>query len=746
MPENAPILVPIASTEDARALAGIWAPLAREGQRVVHFVHVILDEQPWHRSRAEAALLLKEVEDLAASLDIPVQTEIVEGYSVAVAIREVAARISPALLLLRWGNNARSGYRGPMGSVLDALVDNPPVPVLVVRGTVELPGPKRILLPTSGGPNARLAASVGHALARATGGRVTLLYVKTAVGDKDGPSPEERFRATLGDLYGDPVFTTRVIEGKRVVQAILTVAREGYDIILVGATEEGVLHRVLVGDVPRRIAMEADIPVAIAKRKTPRTVTAARAVFRWIDDLLPNLNEFERIELYKRLRESTHAALDFRIRMSISAIIATLGLLMNSPAVIIGAMLVAPLMSAILAIGLGITLGDERLVRRAILSTLQGVILVIVLSALVTLIDPLAGLTPEIVARTRPTLLDLGVALASGLAGGYAFSRKDVQEALPGVAIAVALVPPLSVVGITLALREWTYAAGALLLYTTNMVSVAGAGGLIFLMVGFRPHIWSSVRSQIFWRGLIGLTLLFALLLVPLGGLTLREWHEAQLRHQIDVAIRESTQEVLGTTAVDYTWTKQPDGTLFIHIQVQAAHPLRYDQAVALQNAVGNRLKRPVGLDVVVIPVIKLDPKIPPTATPTRTPTPTPPPTATASPTARPATATPSPTPTRTPSPTPSITPTPTPSPTPSATPTPTAVPTPWSAVVTTNGRGLFLRASPGGTILGVLKEGDRVYVLAGPVRAYGREWLLVMDEEGRRGWVAAQYVRKQGE
>ncbi len=742
MSEQAPILIPIASAEDAHALAGIWAPLARREQRPVHFVHVILGEQPWHRSRSNAALLLREVEELALELGVTVHTEIVEGYSVAAAIREVAARIAPMLLLLHWRKEAHPTYRGPLGSVLDALVDNPPAPLLLVRGEISLPGPRRILLPTSGGPNARLAASVAYSLAQATGGNVTLLYVKTApTHDKTSP-PEERFRATLGELYGDPVFTTRVIEGKRVVPAILTVAREGYDLIFIGATEEGVLHRVLVGDVPRRIAMEADIPVVIAKRRTPMTVTAARTIFRWIDDLLPNLSEYERVELYKRLRESTHAALDFRIRMSISAIIAALGLLMNSPAVIIGAMLVAPLMSAILAIGLGITLGDERLVRRAIGSTLQGILLVIGLSAFVTLIDPLAKLTPEIAARTRPTLLDLGVALASGLAGGYAFSRKDVQEALPGVAIAVALVPPLSVVGITLALREWSYAAGAMLLYLTNMVSVAGAGGLIFLMVGFRPHIWSNIRSQIFWRGLIGLTVLFLLLLVPLGGLTWREWREAQLHHQIDTAIRESVNEVLGAAIVDYTWEERPNGALIIHIQVQASHPLRYSQAVALQEAVGSRLKRPVGLDVVVIPVIKLDPKVPPTPTPTPTWTPTASstPTATRTPTRLPPT--PTPTPTLEPTPTRTITPTPTSTPTPTRTPTPTAVPTPRSGIITTQGQGLFVRRSPGGDIVGVLKDGVHVYILAGPVHAYGRDWLFIMDEEGRKGWVAADYVR----
>lgn len=743
--DNSPILVPIASEEDAQALVGVWAPLARQERRTVLFVHVIQPMLPWHRSRAEAVQMLNAAVDLATHLGVAAQTQILQGYDIASTIREVASRVNAALLLVRWANDRSGRQRGPMGTVLDALLDMPPAPLLIMRGEVPQSGPKHILIPTAGGPNVQLAVRVAYSLAQATRGDVTLLYVRTPSRREKGTelSPEERFRSTLGDLYGNPVFTTRVVEGTGVVQTILKTAAEGFDLLFVGASEEGVLQRVLVGDVPRRIASESPIPVAIVKRRTPRTVTAARRILEWFDNLLPDLTDEERLDLYRRLRESTRAGLDFRIRMALSAIIATLGLLMNSAAVIIGAMLVAPLMSAILAIGLGITLGDGRLVRRALLRSFQGVLLVVGLSFLVTLLDPVASITPEVAARTRPTLLDLGVAIASGLAGGYAFSRKDVQEALPGVAIAVALVPPLSVMGITLALRQWEQAAGATLLYLTNMTSVAGAGGLIFLLVGFRPQIWSSVRLRVFWRGLAGLTLLFALLSAPLVWLTTQEFQHASLQRAVDKALRAGVSQVLNAQVVDYTWEEGPKGSLIIHVQVQASHSLRYDQALALQDVVGSQLGRPVGLDVVVIPVIKLDPRVSPTATPTLTSTPTSMPSAT-----------PSSTPTL--SPTPTITPTLTQTPTVTATPLPTSTPTlvarttltPFATsihryvvIANTGGRGVRLRATPHGKVIDVLPEGAQVRVVGEPRQVDGITWVPVLDEQGRLGWVAAAYV-----
>ena len=744
-----PILVPLATMEDVRALEGFWALIARTESRPLLFVHVLHPALGGGMALERARRLVDEAVSLAHDLGVEANGLVEQGYNVADVLREVVAEHKPWLMILRWDDPVPMVSHAPLGAILDDLLENAPCDLVVVRGQIEASHPLRILIPTAGGPNVSLAARVARSLAYATQGSVTLLYARVPHrGHAPRPAPEDVFQSTLGDLVGDPVFLTKVVDARGPTQAILKELEAGYDLVFVGATEERLLRRVLVGDVPRLLVHRTSVPLAIAKRRSPRTHTYMRRVVKWFDSLLPDLSDQERLDLYRRLRESTHADVDFHIRMSLSATIAALGLLLNSAAVIIGAMLVAPLMSAILAIGLGITMGDGRLVRRAIVRVAQGAALGIGLSMVVALLDPLASMTTEVLARTRPTLLDLGVALASGLAGGYAISRKDVQEALPGVAIAVALVPPLAVTGICIALGQWKAAAGSLLLYLTNMISIAGAGGLIFLLVGFRPRVWSTLHLRVFWRGLISMVVLFTFLLVPLGWLTQREFAHARLEKAIKQAVYASVSEMPGVQVFDYSWEEDEHGVIHLTVRLQTQRVLQYWDAVKLQDHISDRLGRPVGVRVFVVPVIALDPRIPPTATPTATSTltstPGPSPTPTPSPTR---THTPTPTPTSTPTiaPTPTWTPSSTPTALPTPTLTPTTTPTPVvkiGVIAHTNGRGVHLRLTPAGPVLGVLAEGAVVRVVGSSVVVQGIVWLPVRTDDGRQGWVASTYVQ----
>ena len=149
---------------------------------------------------------------------------------------------------------------------------------------------------------------------------------------------------------------------------------------------------------------------------------------------------------------------DFLLLVLLSCSIATFGLITNSVAVIIGAMLIAPLMSPILALSLSSVAGEPRIYRRALLALIEGALLAVALSAIltwITVILPFGFLTElpsEVVSRTRPTIYDLGIALAGGAAAAYALAQPHLSAALPGVAISTALMPPLCTVGIGIAL------------------------------------------------------------------------------------------------------------------------------------------------------------------------------------------------------------------------------------------------------------------------------------------------------
>lgn len=197
----------------------------------------------------------------------------------------------------------------------------------------------------------------------------------------------------------------------------------------------------------------------------------------------------EREHLYKSVLDDSSLDPEFMTMLGLSALIALFGLLQNSAAVIIGAMLISPLMNPILSAALALTLGDARLGRKAAMVLTLSIAGAIVITWLIASFLPLKQATPEILARTNPNLLDLGIAVLSGLAGTLALrSHKASVMILPGVAIAVAVIPPLAVVGFAISNRQFAAAGGAFLLFVTNLVSIIISAAVVFLLMGFRPH------------------------------------------------------------------------------------------------------------------------------------------------------------------------------------------------------------------------------------------------------------------
>lgn len=184
---------------------------------------------------------------------------------------------------------------------------------------------------------------------------------------------------------------------------------------------------------------------------------------------------------------------DYVLFVVLSCAIATFGLILNSGAVIIGAMLIAPLMAPILASALALVTGDVRWLLRSLASLLLGVLLAVALSAgLGRLVsgsnwDFLTQLPSEVLSRTRPTLFDLVVALAGGAAGAYALADPALSATLAGVAIATALMPPLCVVGIGLAIDDGAVWQGAALLFLANFTAIVFAGCVVFAARGLAP-------------------------------------------------------------------------------------------------------------------------------------------------------------------------------------------------------------------------------------------------------------------
>ncbi|HLB46810.1 MAG TPA: DUF389 domain-containing protein [Anaerolineales bacterium] len=439
-----------------------------------------------------------------------------------------------------------------------------------------------------------------------------------------------------------------------------------------------------------------------------------------------------RAEVLEELDRASSPGFDFFLLVVLSCSIATFGLIIDSAAVIIGAMLVAPLMSPILGLSLASVAGERHMFEHAVIALIEGALLAIGLSAAIGWLahaSPFGALNElphEVLARTRPTPFDLGIALAGGAAASYALAQPKISAALPGVAIATALMPPLCTVGIGVSLGSIEVAFGALLLFLTNFAAISFAGMVVFALLGFRPlHLedrWHGVPRSV----LVSASLVL-LVTVPLVGLSLRFVGEGRLTRQVQdvVALEVSTLPDVQLVEIKYT---TDDSVLRLRVTVRTSRPPNYQQVIALQTAIATRLQRPTALEFVAVPIAKLDPLIPPTHTPTptlgpsATPTATPiPPTATSSPT---------------------LTPTFTSTPTDTSTPTPTFTPTPvLASIADTGGAGIGLRDAPGGKIVGFLPEGAPVQIL------YRREtvnrvvWIEVRDVLDRTGWIPARFL-----
>ncbi len=217
-----------------------------------------------------------------------------------------------------------------------------------------------------------------------------------------------------------------------------------------------------------------------------------------------------------------------------SCAIATFGLLSNSSAVIIGAMIIAPLMLPIRGLAFGALEGNVILFRKGIIAVVLGTFIAVVMACSLGMLVPIPSYGSEVLARSEPTLLDLGIAVAAGGISGYAKVEPKISGSVAGTAIAVALMPPICVIGLGLAQGNWSLSIGATLLYLTNLLGITLSCMLTFLVAGYTS--FSRARRPIIWT--LALT---AVLLIPLGVSFARLVRQGQLEMSLRRALLSRT-------------------------------------------------------------------------------------------------------------------------------------------------------------------------------------------------------------
>jgi uncharacterized hydrophobic protein (TIGR00271 family) len=284
----------------------------------------------------------------------------------------------------------------------------------------------------------------------------------------------------------------------------------------------------------------------------------------------------------------------YYVLLGASVLIAGFGLLANSPAVVIGAMLVSPLMTPIFGITVGLSGARLRLLRDALISEFSGVLLAVVLGFLLGLLPLSLSATPEMLARTSPNLLDLFVAALAGLAGCLAMIDERISASLPGVAIATSLTPPLTTCGLCLAFGAYDGAWGAFLLFFANFLAILAVATTIFVLAGFvrREELGSAADLlRRYAAPAIGLLMVTILLTIQLVNVV-RERH---IDETIRAVLAEEFQDEPNTTVADvhHSYAR---GRLDILAVVRASRVLSPHKVQTAQDALRTRLGTDVDL------------------------------------------------------------------------------------------------------------------------------------------------------
>ncbi|GAA4897199.1 hypothetical protein GCM10023203_59850 [Actinomycetospora straminea] len=272
----------------------------------------------------------------------------------------------------------------------------------------------------------------------------------------------------------------------------------------------------------------------------------------------------------------------FWVLLTLAAVIAAAGVVADSTATVIGAMIVAPLMTPILGTALAVVLADRRQVLRSAIVVVAGAVLVVAVGYLSGLLSPvpeIAATNSQVASRIAPELVDLVAALATGAVGAFALVRSDVSDTLPGVAIAISLVPPLVVVGATLESGAPDQAAGALLLFGTNVTAIVATGTAVLGASRVRAVAMAAGRpvGRLRARTVVVVGALLVAVAVPLGVGSYQTFRGQEVLTAAQPAV-QGWARAQSWQVVDVTWSQ---GVL----QVVAAGPPPPADVAALRRA-----------------------------------------------------------------------------------------------------------------------------------------------------------------
>ncbi|UCG24171.1 MAG: TIGR00341 family protein [Chloroflexota bacterium] len=576
------ILVPIIQPKYSRELIDLALDMAASEEATVLVLLVSLGNVE------EDAETIQAVEPIVQSYQDdgrPVQLISYGAGSISRGILD-AAREHRADLIL-FGGRETSGRGVNFSTVAENVLPAAPCYVVLFRiGATH--ADRRLVVPIVAGEQSRAAAQLAIRLGRSMDRPVEAIYVRT--GRTTNWDARGQIESALVGIAGQEDVKRTIAQSQDAVSGLLSRIEDDV-MVVVGVSDRSEWQRWLRADLPMALIRRWRGPLLMVS-PTSAPLTRGDRIRRWLS---PTLTQFEQVEIEREAEASATTSLDYLVLIVVAAVLATFGLMLNSNAVIIGAMLVAPLMSPLIAFAVGMTLGKLDLVWRATIVLVQGIAGALLISFLIGWLSPTTIVTTEMASRGNPSLLDMGVALASGFIGAYATARKHIPSALAGVAIAAALMPPLATVGLGLAFGDFGLASGAALLFVTNIISIILAAWATFFWFGMRPS--KKVDARRTRRTSAILVAIFVLVLAAL----LAQNANTIFSATIERTLRDSFNQ---SELVGYEVRQGTPLQVFATVRMPASVIPDTSEIIAAQNNLEEALGEPVELSVVIQPVV----------------------------------------------------------------------------------------------------------------------------------------------
>ncbi|HJX14857.1 MAG TPA: TIGR00341 family protein [Candidatus Deferrimicrobiaceae bacterium] len=308
----------------------------------------------------------------------------------------------------------------------------------------------------------------------------------------------------------------------------------------------------------------------------------------------------------KDVQPETEASAGYFLALSVANLIALCGLHTNSLAVIIGAMLISPLMGPILSAGFACVTGNKPIGRQALKKIAFSIFLTLIVAAFATLLSPLKNPTAEILARTRPNFYDLVIAFLAGAVGATAIcTKKNYLTVVPGVAIATAVIPPLSVAGYGLGVGSLRIFGGGFLLFFSNFVSIIISTEVVFFIYGFSPGSETKEDVQQLKKRMVVLLAILFVITIPLVYTVHKTISEVALRTSVKGALRDNFDKTDVSHLAGFDYSKPGDKVFEIRATINTVRFLSEERISEISNNVWRALSKEVKLSVEQILVQK---------------------------------------------------------------------------------------------------------------------------------------------